>query len=279
MQAAPIKLWTSSKRCGTTCAGIPSFELWRSNVTRETAEAYLSRGKRSKDDLVQAAACFEAVAAEQPNDAFLRYRLGLVYRELGDNRRAALNLEAAIRGGFRNLGAQVNLIEAAFDSRQSALALRAAKDVISPNLRSPDVLLRLGRLLFDHLFYKEALEAFRLASLAAPEAFEPRFRMALTHYLLKEYKDTVAALASVNDLESNPEAASLDASAEAQLGNRETCRFRSEARHAEIAGEPASLYQPCADRAGYAGIPAMRKSSWLSYVHCRSSVMRRYSTR
>jgi len=209
----------------TLLAGLskhPELRALALDAKREIAEAYLSRGGRSKDDLTQAAACFEAVAAEQPKDSFVHYRLGLVYRELGDNRRAVLNLQEAVKGGFRNLGAQVNLIEAAFASGQSALGLQAARDVISPSLRSPDVLLRLGRLLFDHLFYGEALKAFHLAHLAAPEAFEPRFRLALTHYLLKEYADTVAALQPAAGLESNPEAASLEASAEAQLGHTET---------------------------------------------------------
>jgi tetratricopeptide (TPR) repeat protein len=199
--------------------GHPELRALALNANRETAEAYLSRGDRSKDDLARAAACFEAVVAEQPEDAFLHYRLGLVYRELGDNRRAALHLQDAVKGGFRNLGARINLIEAAFASGQSVLGLQAARDVISPSLRSPDVLLRLGRLLFDHLFYQEALKAFQLAHQAAPEAFEPRFRLALTHYLLKEYADTVATLQPATALESNPEAASLDASAEAQLGH------------------------------------------------------------
>jgi tetratricopeptide (TPR) repeat protein len=204
--------------------GHPELHALALNAKRETAEAYLSRGDRSKNDLARAADCFEAIAAEQPNDAFIHYKLGLVYRELGDNRRAASNLHDAVKGGFRNLSAQVNLVEAAFASGQSVLGLQAAKDVISPNLRSPDVLLRLGRLLFDHLFYKEALKAFQLAQQAAPEAFEPRFRLALTHYLLKEYADTVAALQPAASLESNPEAASLDASAEGQLGHTDTAK-------------------------------------------------------
>jgi tetratricopeptide (TPR) repeat protein len=192
------------------------------NANKEAAEAYLSRGDRSKDDLARAAACFEAVAAEQPQDAFVHYRLGLVYRELGDNRRAALNLQDALQGGFRNLGVQVNLVETAFASGQSVLGLQTAREVLSPSLRSPDVPLRLGKLLFDHLFYREALKAFQLAQQAAPEAFEPRFRLALTYYLLKGYADTVAALQPLSGLESNPEAASLDASAEAQSGHTET---------------------------------------------------------
>jgi tetratricopeptide (TPR) repeat protein len=100
--------------------------------------------------------------------------------------------------------------------------LHAAREVLSPSLRSPDALLRIGRLLFDHLFYQEALKAFQMAHQAAPEAFEPRFRLALTRYLLRQYADTVAALQPAAGVESNPEAASLYASAEAQLGHTET---------------------------------------------------------
>lgn len=201
--------------------GRPELGALALSVQRETAEAYLSRTGRSKDDLLRAAAGFEAVAAEQPQDAFLRYKLGIVYRELGDNRRAASNLQAAVKGGFQNLGARINLIEAAFASGQSTLGLESSKEVITPSLRSPGVLLRLGKLLFDHLFYKEALQAFQLAHEAEPAQFEPRFRMALTHFLLKEYADTVTALQPGVDLESNPEAASLAASAEAQSGHTE----------------------------------------------------------
>jgi tetratricopeptide (TPR) repeat protein len=200
----------------------PELRTLELNAKRETGEAYLSRNDRSKNDLAQAAVCFEAVVAEQPKDAFVHYKLGLVYRELGDNRRAVVNLRDAVKGGFRNLGAQINLIEAAFASGQSAVGLHAAREVLSPSLRSPDALLRIGRLLFDHLFYQEALKAFQMAHQAAPEAFEPRFRLALTHYLLRQYADTVAALQPATGVESNPEAASLYASAEAQLGHSET---------------------------------------------------------
>lgn len=133
----------------------PELSALALNVRKETAETYLSRSSPSKDDLTQAAACFEAVIAEQPKDGFVHYRLGLIYRQLGDNRRASQNLQEAIQDGSRNLAAEVNLIEAAFASGQSALGLRTAKNVISSNLRSPDLLLRLGRLLLIACFIKK----------------------------------------------------------------------------------------------------------------------------
>ena len=164
----------------------------------------------------------EEILSAHPADALIRYKLGLVYRELGDNRKATMNLQAAMRGGFDNLAARLNLIEAAFACRQSTLALATAQQVISTTPKSPGVLLRVGRLLFDHLFYKESLRAFQLAQQAAPDAFEPRFRLALTDYLLRDYAATVAALEPVARTQSTPEAASLMASAEAELGRFET---------------------------------------------------------
>jgi tetratricopeptide (TPR) repeat protein len=161
----------------------------------------------------------ERVVTEHPADGVAQYQLGLVYRELGDNRSATLHLKAATKCGFDNLGTRLNLIEAAFASKQSALALKTSQQVISPTLRSAAVLLRVGRLLFDHLFYNDALRAFQLAQQAAPEAFEPRFRSALTDYLLEDYAATVAALKPVS---ANPEAVALLASAEAKLGHFET---------------------------------------------------------
>jgi superkiller protein 3 len=189
------------------------FEL---NVKSEMSDIYLSQ-----NDLAQAAAGLEEISAGRPKDALVHYKLGLVYRDLGDNRRATLHLQAAIDGGFDNLAARLNLIEAAFASKQSATALEMAERVISTGSKSPDSPLRLGRLLFEHLFYKEALKAFQLAQQAAPDAFEPRFRLALTYYLLEEYAAAVATLKPLEASEFSPEADALAASAEAKLGHFE----------------------------------------------------------
>jgi tetratricopeptide (TPR) repeat protein len=179
------------------------------------------------DDQVSAArldvARLEKTVQEHPDNAFARYQLGLAYRELSDNRSATINLQAAIHGGFDNLGARLNLVEAAFACRQSTLALETAEQILSSPVKSIDVLLRVGRVLFEHLFYKEALHAFQLAQALAPNEFEPRFRLALTDYLLEDYTDALATLrpAGTPLLPPTPEAASLEASAEAEAGHIE----------------------------------------------------------
>lgn len=162
------------------------------------------------------------ILSTHPADALAHYQLGLAYRELGDNRQATLDLQAAIAAGFDNLGARLNLMEAAFACGQSALALVTAERVVSPALTSVDVLLRVGRLLFDHLFYKTALRAFEQAERLAPDAFEPRFRLALTYYLLDDYAAAIAQLKPATGVQLTPEAASLIASAQAKSGDVES---------------------------------------------------------
>jgi len=163
---------------------------------------------------------WQGILSKDPTDAHAHYQIGLVYRQLGDNRQAAQNLQAAIAAGFDNLAVKLNLIEAAFACREATLALATAKQVISPGLKSADILLRVGRLLFDHLFYAEALRAFQLAEQATPDSFEPRFRVALTHYLLKDYAATISEL-KPEDVVASAEAASLAASAEGKQGHFE----------------------------------------------------------
>lgn len=164
----------------------------------------------------------EEVLAKNPSDGFAHYQLGLLYRELGDNRRATTNLQSAISYGFVNLGARMHLIEAAFACGQSTLALQTAKLVLTPAVKSPAILLRVGNLLFDHLFYKDALWAFQLAHESTPNAFEPQFRIALTYYLMQDYAAAIATMKALEDVILNPEAASLLASAEAETGHLET---------------------------------------------------------
>ena len=177
----------------------------------EMSEAYLKQGDPSN-----AVACLQDMLKRKPQDAVTQYKLGMVYRDLGDQRSATKFLSAAVEGGFNNLAARMNLIEAAFQARQAALALRTATQLLNMPVKSAAVLLRVGDVLFDHLFYREALKAFNKARAVAPDAFEPRFRAALTSYLLEDHASVVTILQ--NDVPVSAEAASLVASAKAKFG-------------------------------------------------------------
>jgi tetratricopeptide (TPR) repeat protein len=181
------------------------------NAESDMSEAYLKQGNAAL-----AAVCLNDMVKQKPEDKATQYKLGMVDRDLGDQRQAAEHLRIAVEGGFNNLAARVNLIEAAFQAKQSALAVRTATQLLDTPVKSAPVLLRVGGVLFDHLFYRQALKAFEKAREAAPDSFEPRFRAALTSYLLEANEAAVTTLQ--NDVSTSPEAASLVASAKAKLG-------------------------------------------------------------
>lgn len=192
--------------------GKAEFRDLKLKIESEMSDAYLT-----DKDPASAVVYLDDIVEQQPADGLSQYKLGMAYRDLGDNRRATIHLRAAVEGGFSNLAAQVNLIEAAFLAKQSTLGLNTAKSLLGQPVKSTAVLLRIGNVLFDHLFYQQALEYFKRACGLAPEAFEPRFRAALVSYLLEDDAAVVKALSGF--VPANAEAASLVASAEARLGH------------------------------------------------------------
>jgi superkiller protein 3 len=192
--------------------GKAEFRDLKLKIESEMSDAYLA-----VKDPANAVVYLGDVVEQQPADALSQYKLGMAYRDLGDNRRATIHLRAALEGGFSNLAARVNLIESAFLSKQSTLALNTAKNLLEKPVKSTAVLVRIGNILFDHLFYQQALEYFSRACRLEPDAFEPRFRAALVSYLLGDDAAVVKALDSF--VTANAEAASLVASAEAKLGH------------------------------------------------------------
>src|SRR5581483_9646726 len=123
--------------------GRPEFRDLEWTAESEMSEAYLKEGNPAA-----AAVCLNEMLKQKPEDAAIQYKLGMVYRDLGDQRRATEHLRAAIDGGFNNLAARVNLMEAAFQARQSTLGLRTATQLIESPVRSAAVLLRVGSVLF-----------------------------------------------------------------------------------------------------------------------------------
>lgn len=189
------------------------------------------------NDHTAAAACFEELLTRASNRGDLYYQLGLLYRDMGKSREAAARFELAIDAGFRNLGVRFNLISAYFASHQSAAGLENAQQLISEAPKSAEIMLRLGRLLFQHLYYRDALNAFQSASALAPDGFEPRFYLALTHFLLKQYTEAIRVLSQRHFDFTNVEAVNLLAASYA--GTRDFAKG-SELLQTVIAGNPHS---------------------------------------
>ena len=181
-------------------------------VLREMGEIYVER-----KDLTRAAEAFENSLGRDPQQGVVYYELGLVYRDLGASRKAAAHFESAIANGFKNQAVTLNLTASHFASHQTAAALATARAIIASKPSSPGALFRLGQLLFAHLYYADALQAFQSAFEQAPAEFEPRFYVALTHYLLGDYP-RVAALLSSSAFTGLPEVGNLLAASKASEG-------------------------------------------------------------
>ncbi|MEO8663348.1 MAG: hypothetical protein ABI693_33130, partial [Bryobacteraceae bacterium] len=169
----------------------PNTSSLQAQVLHEMGQIYTAT-----HNLPDAASLLEKSLRQDPAQPLVHYEAGLVYRDMGQPRKAAEHLEAAIAGGFPSLAAGVHLTAAYFASRQSAAGLARAKLIIAAQPKSTDTTLRLGRMLFDRLYYTSAIDAFKLAHRNAPEALDPWFYLALTHFVLKQYPDTIRVLSA-----------------------------------------------------------------------------------
>jgi tetratricopeptide (TPR) repeat protein len=195
---------------------LPDYCWGAEQTAQELAEA--GRARFERKELSQAAEYFERSLALDSQQGAVHYQLGLVYRDLGNPGKAAKEFAAAADRGFRNLGVTFNLIAAYFASRQAAAGLELAEQGIGEISKSPDLAFRLGKLLFEHLYYKDALDQFQTAFAHASNDFERRFYLALTHFQLNQFAETIRLLSSDQERTKNPEIANLLAAGYAKAG-------------------------------------------------------------
>jgi tetratricopeptide (TPR) repeat protein len=175
----------------------------------------------SQKQLSGAAKCFERSLSMDPRQGIIHFQLGLIYRDLNDNRRAAQRFRASIDNGFRNLGARFNLAAAYFASRQSAAGVGIARSILDSKPKSGNILLRVGQLLFEHLYYRDAERAFSLAHDITPSDPNTTFYLALTRHLLGQYDEAIQVLTPAQGQILTPEAMNLIAASQASKGGSE----------------------------------------------------------
>ncbi len=188
----------------------------RAAAHRELGEIQLARKNPG-----EALRSFEAALELDPSQPVVHYQAGLLERQLGQNQKAVFHLKQAVQQGFRNAGALLNLASAQFAAGQATEALETSREMLAMDLSSADLPLRLGRLLFEHLFYKDALKAFEAAREKAPESYEVRFYLALTNYLLNRFEEAIDLLLPLSEARGTAEVSNLLASARAQVGQLE----------------------------------------------------------
>lgn len=176
----------------------------------------IGQTEQSRNAHSSAAAAFERAIRCGLSQPVLWYRLGLAYSASGEHRKAVAALTRAVDGGFNNTGALYHLIESAFASRQAGLALERSRELMTVGARSPVLMLRIGRLLFTHLFYRDASKAFALAIHADPADRQARFYLGLTQHLLHESDAAIDSLKVLTANAPNAETLTLLAAVHAQ---------------------------------------------------------------
>ena len=189
-------------------------EAGTADLHRELGELFEAM-ERPRDAVAQ----YERSLAENPTQAVLHYRAGILLRRLAESSGAVRHLAQSVRLGFRNTGVRYHLAAAQLASGQLAEGLASARTLLRLGPRSGDLALRVGRLLFRHLFYKDALDAFEAALGLPGPSREARVYLALTNHLLNRHERSVELLSplAAPGASADPESLTLLASAMASL--------------------------------------------------------------
>jgi tetratricopeptide (TPR) repeat protein len=130
------------------------------------------------------------------SSAELRYRLASSYLAQGNSREALPHLEEAYRLGLRHAGVQMRLARARFSAGQDDRAVELLES-LSRESASENLLYEAGKLLFDHLFYRQALIPLHKAWDQRLGSYEIGMYLALSHYLIQEYSQSEAVLSAI----------------------------------------------------------------------------------
>lgn len=131
-----------------------------------------------------------------PSPSGLRSRLADLYLALGKPQQALPHLEEVYRRGTRNAGVTFQLASARFAAGQDYRAVELLDPLIG-SVSSANLLLQIGKLYFRNLLYRQAVVPLRRAwELSRPD-YENGMFLALTHYQLEQYADSVPILEEV----------------------------------------------------------------------------------
>ncbi len=196
----------------------------------------------------EAGACdiLRDAARVEPVPPSLLYEAGIcalssatrVSRENGGESDAADLLERTYRGGVRHSAATLALGRAYLARGRDGDAV----DLLLPfaeHSRSAAALRKVGRLFFDYLLYRQAIEVFVKAEQIEPGHYETGMYRALSHFQLEEYSSAAEVLRAIAPAVPPVEYRYLLGSALARVGHWEEAA-RELARAAEQAPERAS---------------------------------------
>ncbi|MFN3323825.1 MAG: tetratricopeptide repeat protein [Bryobacteraceae bacterium] len=146
------------------------------DAASQLAGAYVSAGQHGK-----AAPALRAAIAAAPWDAALYYRLGQVYRQLGEKELSAEALENSRRLRNANREDVETLMQTsqAIGAGKRAEALQIGERILKRDGADPNALVALGVIYGSAGMQKEALQAFELAAGRDANLFQAQFNIGL----------------------------------------------------------------------------------------------------
>lgn len=157
--------------------------------------ALRKRGRREESCRVLAA----AVGAE-PSNQGLQYLAGSCHLEQGKTHDALLHLEQAYESGLRHNAVVLKLARARMGAGQDDRGLDLLYPLIEKST-SLNLLLEVGKLLFEKVLYRQSADVLRKAWELEPSSYEVGMYLALSYYLLEKHAQSADVL---EQMESEP---------------------------------------------------------------------------
>lgn len=165
----------------------------------------------------------DEAASADPLRADLRYLAGTCRLELGAPRLAMPHLEAAYRNGVSHAAASLALARSQFESGREELAADLLEGVTAAS-GNQGILLEIGKLLFQNVLYRQAVDPLRKAWNMGPVRYEVGMYLALSHFQLEEYEECVGILRTIETSSRPAEFRYLLGSALARTGDPKGAR-------------------------------------------------------
>ena len=157
----------------------------------QLSQVYLRQGETAK-----ALQLLQKAVLESPLDGSLHYRLGQVYKQMGQLENARRSLETAERlkqGDQKSIQKTLDL-SMAIQNKQQDQVMRIREELLNESSRDPDILMQVGVLLGSGGYYEQSLEPLRRAAEILNDSFEAHFDLGLSLLQLGQSQQAEAAL-------------------------------------------------------------------------------------
>jgi tetratricopeptide (TPR) repeat protein len=151
----------------------------------------------------QACTLMEGWLSADPEQGQIRVKLGELYLLQKKGQQAATHLEEAQRLGVDEKTILLPLAKARFMVREDDRTV-AFLEAAGQRLADPELLLGIGQLLLQHLYYRQAICPLRKAWRQKPGSYEVGMYLATSYYLIREYNDSARVLKSIRPGASSP---------------------------------------------------------------------------